>query len=307
MLTSDQSVSAAGYESYAYAGSFAEFGSPLVLPRAGGWLIKRAIGKSGFADAMGCYPLFCCREWDALPEDLDALRGELVSAVLVTDPFAAVDARVLQSFDHARPYKDHFVIETGSPPASFVSRSHRIQAARALRKVTVEICPEPSRYLDEWERLFAVLARRHSISGVKRFSRRAFEEQLSAPGMVMFRAAVGGGTVGLDLWYRQGDVAHGHLAAFDQTGYDLRASYATKWTMIEYFNDKVKLINLGAGSSMDATDGLAQFKRGFSNASRQAWICGRILQPAAYEALARQAGRNQADGYFPTYRVGEFS
>ena len=299
----------AGYQSRAYAESFAEFGALLELPAAGGALLKRPIGSSGLHDATGCYPLFCCGDWGRLPHDLDALRGELVSVVVVTDPFAATtEAQLARSFERVRTYKDHFIVETGAAPETFVSRSHREQARRALRKVKVELVAEPSAWIDEWERLFGVLAQRHAITGMRRFSRSAFEKQLAVPGMTMFRAVAQGRTVGLDLWYIQGDVAQGHLAAFDATGYELRASYATKWEMIHYFADKVRYINLGAGQSADTSDGLSQFKRGFSNGMRRSWLCGRTFDPSAYQRLAMQMNPGDRNpGYFPAYRGAELS
>jgi hypothetical protein len=298
-------VTAAGYLHPAYAESFAEFGTPLPLPASEGWLIRRAIPGTASFDAMGCYPLFCCGHWKHLPQDLDALEGSLVSVVLVTDPFGEYTSELLErAFGSVKPFKDHYVIETGRPPAAFVSASHRANAMRALRKVEVELCPDPLQFIDDWERLFRVLAERHSISGYRRFSRSAFEKQLAVPGMVMFRAVAEGRTVGLDLWYLQGDCAQGHLAAFDATGYALRASYATKWRMIEHFGDKVRWINLGAGIAADSTDGLSQFKRGWSTGTKRAWLCGRILQPAQYAELARSHGE-PGRSFFPAYRSAE--
>src|SRR5207249_4724111 len=121
-------------------------------------------------------------------------------------------------------YRHHFVIDTREPMTQFIRKSHRAQAMRALRHVRVERCLNPSDYLDDWERLFGVRCRRHDITGLRRFSREAFRRQLATPGMVMFRASVGNDTIGLHLWYVQDDVAQGHLAAFDETGYQLRAS-----------------------------------------------------------------------------------
>jgi hypothetical protein len=297
----------AGYQSRAYAESLSEFGDIVDLPRSGGTLLRRPIGDSGLHDATGCYPLFCCRRWDALADDLAGLRDPLVSAVVVTDPFGpAGEAELAGAFDRVRAYKDHFVVETGADPDSFVSRSHREQARRALRKVAVERVADPTAWLDEWERLFGVLAQRHAIGGMRRFSRRAFAQQLAVPGMVMFRAEAQGRTVGLDLWYVQGDVAQGHLVAFDETGYALRASYATKWELIRFFADKVRYINLGAGRMADASDGLSQFKRGFANASRRSWLCGRIFDPAAYRMLVNRLNPGaREEAYFPAYRGAE--
>ena len=299
---------AAGYLHRDYAESLAEYGTPRHLPLSDGWILERRIPGADARDAMGCYPLFCCRTWNGLPEDVEALRNDIVSLVLVADPLGDHSPELLASaFDEVTPYKEHYVIETGRPAADFVNKSHRVHAMRALRDVTVDVCPEPRALLDEWQRLHGVLAARHAITGVRRFSRSAFETQLAIPGMVMFRATARGQVVGLDLWYVQGDCAQGHLAAFDELGYELSASYATKWRMIEYFSDKVRWINLGGTTAHEQNGGLDHFKRGWSTGTRTAWLCGRVLQPASYDALVRaHQGRAAVSGYFPAYRHGEF-
>jgi hypothetical protein len=298
----------AGYLHPDYAASLSEVGSPLLLPASEGWVLRRPIPGTASFDAMGCYPLFCCVNWAGLPQDLETLGdlGELVSLVVVPDPLGGYSLEQLNAaFDHVVPFKDHFVVETGKPLSEFVNNSHRAHAMRALKRVSVELCPEPLVFLDDWERLYRVLVARHSISGLRRFSRVALAKQLAIPGMVMFRAVAGGRTVGLDLWYAQGDCAQGHLAAFDAHGYELRASYATKWTAIDYFNERVKWINLGGATTRDPEDGLIRFKRGWSTETRTAWMCGRVLRPTVYADIARLC-RVAEGGYFPIYRSGEF-
>lgn len=294
-----------GYLHPAYAASLAGFGVPVALPASGGWLLRRRIDASGIEDATGPYPLFCCRDWNGLPADLDRLRDALVSVVLVTDPLADCGIDMLRAtFEHVVAFRRHYVIDLDTPFEHSISRSHRAHARRALREVEVEICAEPWRYLDDWMRLFGILVERHGIRGPRRFSRQAFDEQFAVPGMTMVRASRHGQTVGLDLWYVQGDCAQGHLAAFDEAGYALQASYATKWTVIEHFRRRqLRWINLGGGRSESGTDGLSRFKQGWTSATRQAWLCGRVLQPQAYAALV--AARAPVDqDFFPAYRHG---
>ncbi len=296
-----------GYLHPDYARSLSEFGEPLYLPRSQGWLLKRAIPGTSFYDAMSCYPLFCCSSWGHLAEDLAELADELLSITIVADPFGDYDPELLRGcFDRAHAYKDHFVVATGRPFEAFVRASHRAHARRALRALDVELCESPIDRIDDWMRLYSILAERHSITGLRRFSRRAFEIQLEIPGMVMFRAAAQGRTVGLDLWYLQGDCAQGHLAAFDATAYELRASYATKWRVLEYFDSRAAWVNLGAGQRADASDGLSAFKRGFATGTKPAWLCGRVLQAELYAELSRARGIDPDDPYFPAYRKGEF-
>jgi hypothetical protein len=110
----------------------------------------------------------------------------------------------------------------------------------------------------------------------------------------------------MDLWYVQGDVAYGHLAAFSSRGYELRASYGTKWHVLQYFHGKVRFLDLmGAAGAADATNGLTQFKRGWATGTRTALLCGAILDRPRYDDLCA-VRRIGATRYFPAYREGEF-
>ncbi|MDI5891874.1 GNAT family N-acetyltransferase [Halomonas rhizosphaerae] len=293
-----------GYLHPLYAESFKEFGDPHALKHSGGWALERAIPNTDRYDAMGLYPLFCCSNWSELHRDLEAQRGRWVSIALVTDPFGDYDQVMLEkTFDVVMPYKDHYVADTSVPLEKFVSKSHRSNARRALRKLDVEVCTNPASYVDDWIKLYGVLAQKHDIQGLTAFSRSAFEKQLQVPGMVMFRAVHNGETVGLDLWYVQNDVAQGHLVAFNDQGYALSASYATKWTMLNYFSDKVRWINLGGlpGTGEESSSGLGHFKSGWANTTRKVYFCGRILDRQAYDSLIKGSSRTT---FFPAYRVG---
>jgi len=295
-----------GYLHPRYVSSLSELGTPVQLPASQGFVLRRAIFDTPHCDAVGPYPLFSCLNWEGLRHDLADLERMLVSIVLVADPFGGYDFDLLErTFSHVIPFKEHHVVRTGPRPDSFVSAGHRRNALRALRHVDVSVCPDPLALLDDWERLYGVLVGRHAITGLRRFSREVFRAQLAVPGLVMFRAGVGQRTVGLDLWYVQGDCAYGHLAAFDPEGYELHASYATKWRMLEYFHDKVKWVDLGGGATGDPDDGLAKFKRGWATSTRTAWLCGRVLQPANYASLTARIPAESSEAYFPAYRRGE--
>ena len=294
-----------GYRSAQYAEAFTEFGEPRHLPDCGGWLLRRPIGDTGLFDAMGLYPLFCCSDWPAVAEDIRQCCSDCVSVTLVSDPLGTCDENLLRrSFERVNPFKDHYIADLSQPLESFVSKSHRQNARRALRKVDVEVCDEPLQYLDDWQDLFSVLTDKHDVTGLRAFSRAAFEKQLSAPGMVMFRASRDGETVGLDLWYVDGDIAQGHLAAFSRTGYACSASYATKWTLLNHFSGKVRWVNFGgvAGAAGQGAQGLEHFKSGWSNTTRGTYVCGSIFDTSAYNDLTR--GRAETR-YFPAYREGE--
>lgn len=303
-------ASAAGYLHGAYAASLAQHGTRMMLPRSGGWILRREVSGFPYYDATGCYPLFACRNWRELATDLLELDDDLVTVSAVTDPFGDYDDDLLtECFPHlAKQFKEHLVIDLHERPEHYVSRHHQRYARKALREVEVEQCLQPVALLDEWVALYAALVDRHGITGIPAFSRLAFTRQLAVPGIVAFRATREERTLGMLLWYLQGERAYYHLGAYSERGYELRASFALFWSAIEHFAASgVRWLNLGAGAGPTAngSDGLTRFKRGWSNATRFAYLCGRIFNERAYQEMTRASGMT-ASGYFPAYRTGEF-
>ena len=299
-----------GYRHPEYAESLSEFGTPRELPRCGGWILERPLPGLPDRDAMGCYPLFCCQDWSQLHADLEEIGSQIVSLSLVTDPFGEYNAAYLQRCfkDLVRPFKEHFIIDLSQPIDTFVSRHHRRYARKAFREVQVERCQYPAQFSDEWMNLYDNLIRRHDIRGIPAFSQMAFSKQLKIPGLVMLRAVHKDTTVGMALWYIQKEVGYYHLAAYSETGYQFRASFALFWYAIEYFANRIRWLNLGAGAGVKGSDidGLSQFKSGWSTGTRTTYFCGRIFDHARYSEVIN-AKEIKATGYFPAYRTGEFA
>jgi hypothetical protein len=304
-------TAAFGYAHPAYAAALAEFGRPRELVKSGGWILERPVPGTSVRDAMGCYPLFVCPNWTLLRDDLEAIGEDLVSLIVVTDPFGDYTEEMLQRTfpDLAVPFKEHFIIDLQDNPETFVHSHHRRNARNALREVTVERVAHPSDFLDDWNRLYARLIERHEFKGIARFSAESFAGQFKVPGTELFRAVHGGRSVGMTVWYADREQGYYHLAAYDETGYELRASFALFWRALEYFTAiGVRRLGLGAGAGIDVDglDGLTRFKRGWSNATRTTFLCGRIFDPIEYRRLSEGAGDTGRD-YFPAYRKGEFS
>lgn len=298
-----------GYFSAAYAQSLADFGKPLALPRSGGWLLERPIGETLLRDMMGPYPLFACQDWNGLPGDLEEIEG--VSVALVADPFGEWSPDLLARCfpDRCTPFKQHFVTDVQGPSNPQLSKHHRYYARRALKALTIDIFEGPAlaELTDEWTSLYSYLTSRHGLTGIKAFSASSFAAQMKVPGMTLLRAQEGGVTVGAHMWIVQNGIAYSHLAATNPQGYRALAPYALYAAAIEHFRDRVTVLNLGgAAGSNDADDGLARFKRGWSNRTIPVFFCGRILDRAAYDALARTAGGAE-QSYFPAYRMGELT
>ncbi|MBZ5610775.1 MAG: GNAT family N-acetyltransferase [Acidobacteriia bacterium] len=276
-----------------------------MLPASRGLLLERPVANSIHRDAMGLYPLFCCADWRALESDLSSLRDRLVSVVLVADPFGEYDETLLRrSFDRVSPFKTHFVVDL-EQPGRCASPHHRYYAERALREVRIEICDPPSQMLSEWVVLYGQLIQRHGIRGVQAFSPESFRRQFRVPGLVCLRAIDRSGEcVGAQLWFVHGQVAYSHLSAASERGYQCACSYALYRQAIEYFQGQVRWLDLGGGAgTSQKQDGLTRFKAGWSNTTKTAFLCGRILDPSRYRELSSPAAEHAE--YFPAYRYAE--
>jgi hypothetical protein len=303
-------LSVTGYLHPVYADSLSHLGIPRILPKSGGTIFERKIPKSDRIDAMGSYPVFCCRDWTGLDSDLDEMRrSELVSLVLVTDPFATISERRLQSiFDRVIPFKQHFVANTSRPIEEFISRHRRRLARRALARLSVEVSERPATLVQDWLDLHSSLASRRRMTGIGQLTASAVEKLLSVPGVVVLRAALEGKTVGMHIEMVHGDFVYGHYAAYNDLGYETGAACALHVFEIQHFADKERWIDWGgvSGGVPDRSDGLTEFKKAFSNESRPTYLCCAILDPVEYAHLSKRAS-SQPSPYFPAYRAGEFA
>src|SRR5437867_4920154 len=197
-----------GYLHYTYASSLAAIGEPRRLAASGAWILERGIGPSEFRDGIGCYPLFCCVDWAALAQDLQELGRDLVALSVVTDPFGEQDVNRLRMLfpDLVAPFKRHCIVDLRV--SQTLDEHHRRNERKGLANVIVERVVDPSAAGDDWVRLYSLLMVRHNIRGFAAFSPETLRAQLSVPGVVTFRAAQDGITVGMTVWYVQGNVGY---------------------------------------------------------------------------------------------------
>jgi len=294
-----------GYAHPRYAESLCEFGELRNLPRCGGWILARPIPGTSYKDAIGCYPLFACLDWNKLHEDLDHLGSDLVSLALVADPFSgATQTDLERCFDLVKPFKTHYVTDLTYPLESLLKGAYRYTVNKSLRDMDVEVSRQPAAYLDDWMRLYDNLISRHNIKGINAFSYKCFEAQMNMPGMVMVAGRSEGEIVGASLVLIRDQVAYGHLIAFSSRGYQIDAAYGITWKTLLFLREQgVRYYDSGgtAGIKDDPRSGLAKFKKIWSNSQRTAYLCGRVLDREKYETLCQ---RNQIinDDYFPAYR-----
>ena len=301
----------AGYAHPAYAASLAEVGEPRHLPTSGAWVLERRIEGSPHRDAMGCYPLFTCVDWTRLGDDLAAIGSDLVALSAVTDPLSQPDADILAPvFPHLlKPFKCHYVVDLDDWTASRLDAHHRRNVRQALDNLSIELVENPAACADEWVALYQMLIEKHHIGGVAAFSEGSLRQQLAVPGAVAFKATRDGATVGMTIWYVQGEVGYYHLAAYTDSGYTFRASYGLFSRALDDFKQRgLRSVSLGGAAGLvdDPTNGLARFKRGWATGTRTVFLCGRIFNADAYNALASRRPQAGVE-YFPSYRAGEFN
>jgi hypothetical protein len=163
--------------------------------------------------------------------------------------------------------------------------------------------------------LYEELAERHDLSGPSRFSRADLLSQTRLPGMqaVVARARSETGpdngphpVVAAKLWLEQDGWMIDHLTAATAEGYRNSAGHGMLAVAVDHFQAAGYrgLWLGGSAGSADTDDGLAQFKRGWANMEAQAWIGGRVGQPARYRQLTAAHGPGtSAASYFPAYRA----
>lgn len=299
-----------GYLHPGYASSFTDFGEPVFLENCGGWILKRQIPGTSFYDAMGLYPIFVCQKWQELKKDIKSLTDDLVSLVLVADPLGSVSPTILHDIfpGLVKPFKTHYVINTQEPLENSISAHHSRYARTSLGKIKVDRCPNPKDFIGDWMVLYNQLVKNHDIKGIRKFSRNSFTKQMNVPGLTLFRSVHEGRTIGMSLWYEQQDHAYYHLGVSSEKGYDLRASFGMLMTALKFFHNRVSYIDLGGNSGLveNKSDGLARFKKGWSNDSRMAYLCGVIFNQDQYNHLV-DIKRIDSGIYFPLYRKGEFT
>lgn len=263
-------------------------------------VVARRIDGGG-EDACGPYPRA------PLPADADLEAGlaqlaaqGLVAAVLVADPLASPPpARLGRAFGLCRPFKTHYLVDHGRG-APALSKHHRYEVRRAQGRCRIERV-RLGDHLADWSALYDGLKARHAVTGPAAFGDAYFQALAAQPDVEAFAAVCEARIVAMALWFEHDGVAVNHLGASNDAGYAAGASYALYAAALDRYAGAA-MIDLGgaAGLGDDPDDGLARFKRGFSNAEATAWLCGAVLDPARYAALAE--GRPPT-AYFPAYRA----
>lgn len=287
-----------GYASAAYLRALGA--EPVAFGATGGHLIRRPL--AGGHDLAGAYPLFTCADWSALHRAVLDLSPGPVSLTLVADPFNPLgEAGLAAIFPICRKLHDHWVIDLAAPHSP--SRHHR-RKLRTAPPVRIEAGPADPAFGPAWAGLYAHLVDKKSIRDSRAFSPQSLSAQLAVPGAHLVTAWEGAQLLGADLYYLDRGRAFAHLSAYAPAGYDRSVSYLMMEAACGYFRPLAQVIDLGGAPAGPAGQGMAHFKAGWTGLTLPSYLCGKILDAAAYARLAPGA---DLTGYFPAYRAGEFT
>lgn len=292
-----------GYRSSAYLGALSCLGRAVVLEGSGTALIARAVPGTGREDLMGPYPFLSADDWPNVLAKLERVSGNYVALSFVTDPFCPMSLDDLSDrFDVARVMNDQYIVDLTAP--STPSRHHRRKLRMGREGLTLDLRVPTREDAAAFESLYATLVDRKNICDFRAFDRESLLAQVLAPGALIVEARLDGLLAGMDLYYVDGAHAHAHLSAYADVGYALSVSYPMMAFAIEALGDYANALNLG-GAPAAGGDGIRHFKKGWSQATRPSFLCGRILDQKGYARIAGSSFDPQS--YFPAYRAGEFS
>jgi hypothetical protein len=267
--------------SAAYARAFDEPGvRPLGVAAWGTHVLVRD-GRNGARQATGVRPYAALDPECDVAAGLDELRAAGVVAVsLVTDPLWCPEPDVLAAgFTVCRPFKTSYYVDRASAPVHITKR-HRNMVNRARRAGEVRELALAD-HLDRWLELYAGNVAERRIPqpfGASYFRHLARD----VDGLSTVAVVVGDEIAAMTLWLRHDDILYFYDGASSATGFATSAAYAAFAHVVETATD-CRYVFLGGSADFhdDPTDGLAKFKRGFSNASTLSHLCSATLSTAA--------------------------
>lgn len=289
------------YALHSYAQSLSHAGQALHVPHWDCSVLMRNINAHR-SDAMGTYPLAIMPPEADIAGGLAHLRDHgLVSVVLVLDDVHRPSLESLQQhFTLVRPFKTHYLYRPDGDEPHYDAH-HRYELKQALKHLRTGPLDWP-RDFSAWVRLYSMLISRRNLSGVHDFPEthhRFLSESENIVGIGAWNDK--DELVSAHLWTVNRNKVHSHLAASSEEGYRTRAAYAVNDASLRFFKNAAH-INLGGGAGFGdrPDDGLAAFKRGFSNAVASSYIVGAVLDKDAYTELSTH---QEASDFFPAYRT----
>lgn len=286
------------YADPAYAASLAEHGRPLLLPASGASVLVVPVGASGHVEAVGPYPLLSCPRPDGLVEDLAVVAASgAVTLTAVLDPMRPLPSGLEAHADVLRPFKRHFVTLLEDDAPDVPSSHHRRALRRARAHVEVVVDAGADADVAAWWALWEGRARELGLTGMRAPARDAFARSFALDGAVVLWAWSGGALMAAQVVLLSDQVAHAHLAVVTPAGRAVGAGYALDAATLELARGRVRAVHWGgAAGDVDVDDGLATYKRGWSNDVRTAHLLGVVLDREAFHALAAATAPRRGAG-----------
>jgi transposase-like protein len=264
------------YCSAAHARALEEPGvQPLHVPEWGTYVLVRE-GRGRTRHATGVRPIAPLDPGCDARAGLEALaRAGIASVSLIADPMWCPDLAVLQgAFDVCRPFREHYFVDREAEV--HYHKKHRNRLNQARRACSVEEVGL-AEHLARWHELYAENVANRQIP--QPFARTYFERIATLPSLRTIAVRAGGEVVALTLWIRHRDTRYLHEAATSATGFELSAGYAALAHVIENETEcRYVLLGGSAGFRDERLEGLAMFRRGFSNGSAPSYLCSATLR-----------------------------
>jgi transposase-like protein len=234
-------------------------------------------GRSGTRQAVGIRPLATLDPACDLRAGLETLRRAGVTSVsLVTDPLSSPErAHLEQVFDTCHVFKENYVVDREL--RVHISKRHRNRINKARRGAEIREI-ELADYLPRWFELYEHNVANRQIP--QPFLPSYYEGVAGLPGLRTVAVTVDQEVVTITIWVRHGDTLYFLDGASSAEGLAAGASYVAFAHIVESWDD-CPCIFLGGAADYydDRLDGLARFKRGFSNGSAINYLCGALLGP----------------------------
>ena len=249
--------------------------TPMAVPEWGTYvLIRGGQGGQGPKQATGLEPCASLDPGCDLRGGLDRLKHAGVGSLsLITDPLWQPPLEALQeTFNLCRPLKLNFIIDRKKGVR--IRKRHRNRINKARNQCQVETV-RLTDHFETWWQLYESLVSGKQIK--ESSSRFHFEKLAELDELTTIAVRLDGEITAMTLWVRYRDKLYFHSSACSEKGYEAFATHAAYDEAIKIFED-CRYVNLGATIGfVDSNQGLAEFKRGFSNDTLQNYFCSAIL------------------------------
>lgn len=274
-----------------YLSGFPHVGTAVLRCGAPAGVIRRPIGASALFDGLGPWPYLRARHGDIAA--LAAAFPDLVALTVITQPGFRPEGHE----GSAILLKEHFLFDPDLP-APPLSRRAR-QRVRAAGNAWEVDCPVGEAERMELAGLYGQVARRRGFAGgFFDFPPAHFAALAGLDGMIYFRIGKDGETAGMACGALfEGELHLLHIAVADQA-LPQNASYPLMQAILDLCRER-KLVMMMGGTPRTDGEGIARFKRRWTNRRAPVHLTKAIILPDAYAALCRD---RPATAFFPAYR-----